>query len=250
MFCPYFDVSIDAREEAYITFVKPLISDMLTNGYGLCLSEIRNYISNKMSKQTFYNHHIKNFISKQFESKVSFCAPFRKYESEVVFPSWISQTEMVSKLQALDSVSVAAKLLRSELQKVDFSLSDSFCDKTALENSMQTTRMPHSLLTFFSVLLNIPKYILVQHDNKLMGDLLDDEDYENNAGCKESAEKYVGRNYSNKLLQANSLFQTMYYMINNGRKKSLMQVMVGHTLYDKSKSKELITSLFLLQLTC
>ena len=132
----YFDVSIDAREEAYITFVKPLISDMLTNGYGLCLSEIRNYISNKMSKQTFYNHHIKNFISKQFESKVSFCAPFRKYESEVVFPSWISQTEMVSKLQALDSVSVAAKLLRSELQKVDFSLSDSFCDKTALENSI------------------------------------------------------------------------------------------------------------------
>ena len=60
--------------------------------------------------------------------------------------------------------------------------------------------MPHSLFTFFSVLLNIPKYILVQHDNKLMGDLLDDEDYENNAGCKESAEKYVGRNYSNKLL--------------------------------------------------
>ena len=35
----------------------------------------------------------------------------------------------------------------------------------------------------------------------------------------------------------------MFYAINNGKKKSPLQVMVGHTVYDKCKSRELINSL-------
>ena len=45
-----------------------------------------------------------------------------------------------------------------------------------------------------------------------------------------------------KVLRANSLFQTMFYIVNNGRKKTPLQVMQGHAIYEKSKSKELITA--------
>lgn len=48
--------------------------------------------------------------------------------------------------------------------------------------------------------------------------------------------------HSKKFLQAHSLFQTMLYMVNNGKKKSPIQIMQGHQIYERCKSKELITS--------
>jgi hypothetical protein len=44
-------------------------------------------------------------------------------------------------------------------------------------------------------------------------------------------------------MKLKSLFQMMYYIIHNGRKKTPLHVMTAHHIYDKCKSRELITSL-------
>ena len=44
-------------------------------------------------------------------------------------------------------------------------------------------------------------------------------------------------------MHANSLFQTMFNMVNRGRKKAPLPVMLAHSVYDKCKSKELMTSM-------
>ena len=121
-----------ARKDIYSLYLKPLIDDMLARGYGLELSDLRDHLSDKLPYMSFYNHKIKEYIALEYnqpEPKVSFCNPFRKNQSEVAYPSWISEAEMAAKLQTLDVISDAGKALRSELRReVDFHLDDSFCD--------------------------------------------------------------------------------------------------------------------------
>ena len=88
----------------YDEHVKPLITNMLLKGYGLCISEIREFIAQKRPGTPFYNQLIKAYIKNSFGPSISFCKPFRKYDSEVVFPSSISPADMVAKIQTLDSV--------------------------------------------------------------------------------------------------------------------------------------------------
>ena len=44
-----------------------------------------------------------------------------------------------------------------------------------------------------------------------------------------------------KLMHAESLFQTLFHIVNKGKKKAPIPIMVSHSIYEKCKSKELIT---------
>ena len=56
----------------YDGYVKPLISDMLTQDYGLSISEIRDYLSEKRPGLPFHNQWINSYIQNTFGSQVSF----------------------------------------------------------------------------------------------------------------------------------------------------------------------------------
>ena len=91
---------------------------------------------------SFHKHHIKSFISEVDGDRISFFNPHRKNESEVVFPSSISPSEIVQKLQILDSVVYTGRVLRENLLKVVFWLSDVILDETALNNAYRETKVP------------------------------------------------------------------------------------------------------------
>jgi hypothetical protein len=229
-------------DQCYHDYVLPLIDDMLIQKCGISMNDIREHLSDKCPELKFYNKLIKKFILENYGEQVTFCEPHRKYESEVVFSSSISPADMVKKIQIHESVAYTGKLIREKLRTVDFGLDDSFCDEADLHDAMKT-KLPEEVITFLANLLNIPKSkFMSETENCGSTSGSEEEDEENGIN---NDDLLVGSSsiYNKKLLKANSLFQTMYYMINNGRKKSPLQVMVGHTVYDKCKSRELITSL-------
>ena len=89
------------------------------------------------------------FLQHTFYDQISFCQPYRKEQSEVVYSSSIDPSHMVAKIQALDMFDTVGKALRSALQDVDFGLQDSFCDKIDLMESLLKTKIPESLITFY-----------------------------------------------------------------------------------------------------
>ena len=118
--------------DLYGNYVHPLVNDMLPKGYELTLSDIRDSLSRSCPGILFHNHKLKSYVQRVFGECISFCQPYRKNEAEVVFPSSIKPSDMVAKMQLLDTLECTVKLLRSKLREVDFGLHDSFCDKTDL----------------------------------------------------------------------------------------------------------------------
>ena len=55
-----------------------LIEDLLSKEYGITLSQIREFVSERVPGVTFYNHMIKNFLLRRFAGQISFCPPYRK----------------------------------------------------------------------------------------------------------------------------------------------------------------------------
>ena len=220
----------------------PLIDDMLRDKFGLTISEINEYLSGKWPNVTFYSHHIKEFIVQEYGDQITFCNPYRKYESEVVFPASISPSDIVQKIQVHDSVKYTGKMLRETLKTVDFGLHDIICDKASLHNSYYRTKIPEVFMTFMSSLLHIPKAKLMTEKENFDGT----SDIESDGEADEQMEQSdiaLGNRYNRKILEINGLFETMYNMVHRARKRTPLQTMVGHSVYDRSHSRELVTSL-------
>ena len=112
----------------------------------------------------------------------------------------------------------------------------------------ENTRIPETLIEFFSALLNISKVDLIRpYGSDVDSQDSDDEYEEENSGESEITKelpKVVKKvSAKPKVLLAQSLFQTLYYSVHSGKKKAPLQVMLAHSVYDKCKSKELMTSL-------
>ena len=247
----YLSSNESSKLELYERLLTPLIEDLILKEYGITVSELRNYCSEEVPGVQFQNKHIKSFLVRRFNEQISFCAPYRKNESEVIYPSSIDPALMIQKLQVLNELKTAGRILRSKLREMSFNLDDSFCDSVDLQNSMNQTRMPESVIEFLGALLNINKRDFVQYQKKMTNGVSfesdddDDDDADDDANdVHNSIHQPINKctKVPKKMLKANSLFQCMFYMANNGRKKVPMHVMLAHAIYDKSKSRELITS--------
>ena len=54
-------------------------------------------------------------------------------------------------------------------------------------------------------------------------------------------------NIKTKFTKHMSLYQRIYYILHGGKKKTLLHMMTAHAIYDKCKSRELITILIILK---
>jgi hypothetical protein len=105
--------------------------------------------------------------------------------------------------------------------------------------SMLPTRIPESLITFLCSFVNINKADFVNLSEEKI-EFVPDEPDESEGPETDVDQKF---NSTKKMLKAHSLFQVMHYMVNNGERKSPLPVMISHTIYNKCKSREIITSL-------
>ena len=119
-----------------------------------------------------------------------------------------------------------------------FDLDDRFCDDDDddddddLETSWQKQKL-------FSNLFNIQKSLILADSvfNKIYLQLPDfvEDDIDNDR-----------KNENIKFTKQTSLYQIIYYILHAGKKKTPLHMMTAHAIYDKCKSRELITILIIL----
>ena len=96
----------------------------------------------------------------------------------------------------------------------------------------KNTKVPDEFLTFFSELFNIKKTALLKnyYEN------IDEQEAE------EKPENEYDERAASKSAKLGSIFQIKYYNLHSGTKKTPLHIMNAVELYEKCKSRELITS--------
>ena len=205
------------------------IKTVLNQGRGLSLSEIRDMV-NSEENSNLVNKDIKCFLIEESGEKIKFSESNKKNESHFVFSAEINIEDVINSLRNINVVKSAAKLIRKALLEVNFNLDDSFCDAHDLSQSWRKTKIPDVLLTFFSVLMNRSRVKLIEDDCEIDECVneynLDDEENDKHQSS----------------MKVKSLFQIMYYHATHDRHKTPMHVMNAHTIYEKCRSKKLITT--------
>ena len=194
---------------------------------GITLTEIRDMINTKEDID-MKNNEVKSFLVEFLEDSIQFCESDRKNQPLMVFSSSLDISDVINTLRALDSVKVAAKVIRSKLLNVDFGLQDKFCDAEELKHSWRTTKIPDELLIFFAELFNIKKTTLLK------------EYYNSNDEIEQESEQE--QDDILKSMKIGSLFQVTFYNMHNGYKRTPLHIMNSVEIYERCKSKELITS--------
>ena len=91
--------------------------------------------------------------------------------------------------------------------------------------------LPTGLGAFFSVLYNV-------NQTKLLAETI--------TNCDDSTEKESEVIDSvaedRKITKLKALYEIMYYNVHNGRRRTPLHLMAAHNIYEKYKSRELITS--------
>lgn len=218
--------------------ISNVLKTLLEDGYGFTLSDIRDLMKNVDRHIDIRNNEVKIFLVRTYQDTIRFCPPKQKNEPLLVFSASISPEDLASKLRSIDAVRNAGEILRKELLHVDFHLDDKFCDAKELQKSWENTEIPDVLLNFFSSLFQISKSQMLQVETSPTG-IVDDED---NDGSDDTFNGTASK-VKQHAMQLSCLFQIIYYKLHNGSKKTPLHMMTGHSIYDRCKSKELITSM-------
>jgi hypothetical protein len=211
--------------------------------YGFTVSEIASLMVSLNTGDhdiNIRNRDVKQLLIEHYSHRIQFAPNPRQNASEIVYSSSVRPEDLVVKVKNLDILRQSGILLRGLIQKVDFGLGDKFCDSEEIKESWEKTQMSDGLLTFFSSLFNIPKARM----GKIQAIMQDHEEDEylnddNEAIDEEETDKSVKALHS----KLHCLFQIMTYHVHNGRQKTPMHAMVGQSVYSKTRSRVLITTL-------
>ena len=153
----------------------------------------------------------------------------------ILFSSKLTVEDVVQKMKSIDIIKNTARMIRQSLNTVEFGLDDKFGDAEELASSWNRCELPDILISFFATLFNIPQAILIK--SFLDSDNIfecDDEDLDDAPFASPQTASAV---------KVKSLYQMVYYILHNGKKKTPLHVMMEHHIYEKCKSREVITSL-------
>ena len=199
------------------------------------MSEIRDTLNEKYGASFISNKEVKLFVIEHFGEEIQFICSKRKNESMILFSSKLTVEDVVQKMKSIDIVKDTARMIRQSLNTVEFGLDDKFGDAEELASSWNRCELPDILISFFATLFNIPQTILIK--SFLDSDNIfecDDEDLDDAPFASPQTARAA---------KVKSLYQMVYYIFHNGKKKTPLHVMMGHHIYDKCKSREVITSL-------
>ena len=216
----------------YVQFLENIIEQ----GRGITLSEVRDLIKEKEGVDIFTNE-IKLFMKETFGDRIQFCAAERKNQSILVCSSSITVNDAINLLRNTNVVKEAASKLCHALLKIDFGIDEKFCDSEELKTSWQTTRMPDDLITFLCELNNTNKSSFLH--SYFSTEVANDNDEDENE--QYDVENPISRMHF-KVSLFHSIFQILYYNIHRGKKNTPLHIMNAAEIYEKCKSRELITS--------
>ena len=184
-----------------------------------------------------YNNEIKIFLVRTYKDRIRFCQSEKKNEPLMVFSCNPTTEQLVTRMRSQENIKSVALLLKAALKDVDFKLKDKFCDASEIKESWETTKMLDVLVTFFSYLFNVSKTRLLLPKGDLDEFSSGDDDQYNDDIENEEATR------DRMSVQLFCLFQIMYYDLYHGKVRTPLHMATGHAIYDKCKSKELITAM-------
>ncbi|KAJ8679187.1 hypothetical protein QAD02_014974 [Eretmocerus hayati] len=207
-----------------IAFIVNGIVSMLDKGKVSTLSGIRDQVNQLLSSgKVVRNRDIKQYLINTFGESIEYSTPSNKNKSALFYSSEVSLDKVVERLHPKNILKESGILVRELMREVDFGLEDRFNDVADLQHSYENTSIPDGMVALFSGMFNIP-------ENKLC-----DDEIVPHGTSQEALDR--------KKLKIKSLFQTMFFILKNGREKTPLQVMNGIALHATCKSKTLIDSL-------
>ena len=103
--------------------------------------------------------------------------------------------------------------------------------------------MPDVLLTFFSTLLNLRLRNLLQGIDEGSCANMDDENGNDDTDQTDMDERMESFFENQNFTEIHAVFQMLFYFFHRRQKKTPLAMMTGQNVYDKCKSRELITAL-------
>ena len=131
-----------------------VIRNLLQQGIGIPLSNIRDMINDKHRVDTIPTKDVKLFMLEHFQGTIQFCESEQANKSLLAFSSDLEMRDVIKKLRSLNTVKIAAQTIRKCLLEADFGLEDKYCDAQELNHSWKDMVLPTRLGAFFSVLYN------------------------------------------------------------------------------------------------
>ena len=148
-----------------------------------------------------------------------------------------SPADMADVIRSSNPITQCASTIRHALLDFNFDLQDKFCDSVDLQDSWDNMNIPDELLTFLCVLLNYNindlECSVGSNNNSPLSDDDDTSDEETSSN---------GSAHSPKLRKLKSVFQVLYFMVHNGRRRTPLHPMCAEGIHATCKSKTLITS--------
>ena len=101
-----------------------VIRNLLQQGIGIPLSNIRDMINDKHRVDTIPTKDVKLFMLEHFQGTIQFCESEQANKSLLAFSSDLEMRDVIKKLRSLNAVQIAAQTIRKCFLEADFGLED------------------------------------------------------------------------------------------------------------------------------
>ena len=240
-------VDTQPTQSKKLTLLKKYVSETLLpeleKGKCFKIYEIADLISNISADEecVIRPNEVQRYLTLYFANDIQVYKNPNVREGNYVFSSKLSDTEVSLRMRQVTLIENAGKALKKAIKSVDFALDDSFCDAHELKSSWEKVSMPEEWLVFYSALHKIPKTELVkpeslpilQVDEK--DDNLDDDEDDLLTNNQPNSNLHESRAFCD--------FQIVFNKINHGNQKVPLCEMLTHSIYHKTRSKRLLTTM-------
>lgn len=176
----------------------------------------------------FRNRDVKLYLLNMYGNDVSFFTPQSAKAPTIFFKNSAvdSMPQHSDREMTSDILKQCGLLLRKCFLKEDFELNDKFCDANELEKAYRDIAIPDEVAEVFSTLFDF--------DVKCNYNDPDNSQHKNLDDCDIS---------DGKMRKILSVYQVMFYIVNNGRKRTPLHMLNSEAIYNACRSKTLISSL-------
>lgn len=199
------------------------LQSRIDSGEILSLSDVSQLINDEHN-YTVKHSKIKAHLINFYGDRISFVYPKQKSSSILFHSSNVGN--IIDDSYKHDCINKCAETLKNCLKETDFSLANKFCDRYDLQSSWENANIPEPFLQFFTKLFDIDKQDILK--TNLNHDLFDEA---------------LDVSHEIKSLRVKSLFQIIYYMRYNGRKKTSLHTLISLFVHSSTRSKSVIMAL-------
>ena len=185
------------------------VSQLHLSNTGYTISYCRDLINDQLPEQKLNNKQVKRLLIEHYGNDICFTYPKDQKQSQIFFSSHICPADVVEHVRTKENINqnyLCGNQLRKECQSFEFLLDQSYCDANdaMLSSEQYAINPPVAWESFFDGLFpKRKKSITLQKKCEV-------------------------------------IFQIIYYVINNGHKKTPLHVSIAESVHDKSRSKKLI----------